>query len=135
VAKHVYGGKLSYIGYGGKGKQVRDFIHIEDLFDLIEIQINNFERFNKQTFNIGGGINMSMSLMELTKVCEEVTGNKIEINSISEERKSDLRWFITDSTKIESIIDWKPKKDLRETVKDIYNWIIENKEQLRPILS
>jgi len=135
VAKHIYGGKLSYIGYGGEGKQVRDFIHIDDLFNLIELQINNFERFNKGTFNIGGGLENSTSLKELTKVCQEITGNKIEIDSITQNRKLDLRWFITDSTKIKSIIDWTPKKDLRQTVKAIHEWIIKNKEELRPILS
>ena len=135
VAKHIFGGKLSYIGFDGKGKQVRDFIHIDDLFDIIDIQINNTEKFNNQVFNIGGGIENSFSLKELTNTCEEVTGNKIEIDSNPETRKGDLKWFVTDSTKIKEMTGWFPKKGLKETISDIYNWIVENKEELRPILS
>jgi CDP-paratose 2-epimerase len=39
IAKHTYGKQLSYIGFGGKGKQVRDIIDIDDLFDLLKIQL------------------------------------------------------------------------------------------------
>jgi len=135
VARHIFGGKLSYIGYGGEGKQVRDFIHIDDLFDILDIQINSMEKFNGQIFNIGGGKENCVSLKELTAICEKVTGNKIEIASIQENRPADLISFITDSSKIRKITDWKPKKNAYETVFSIARWINENKEQLKSILS
>lgn len=134
VARHIFGGKLSYLGYGGEGKQVRDFIHIDDLFDIIDIQINNIEIYNGNTYNIGGGKENSVSLQELTAVCEKVTGNKIEISSVQENRKYDLISFITDSRKIKKLSGWSPKKGLEETVSDITKWIQENKEQLKNIL-
>ncbi|EKE19392.1 MAG: hypothetical protein ACD_9C00032G0004 [uncultured bacterium] len=135
VARHIFGGKLSYIGYGGEGKQVRDFIHIDDLFDILDIQINDLEKFNGQIFNIGGGKENSVSLQELTEICENITGNKIEISSIKENRPADLISFITDNTKIKELTGWKPKKDVRQTITDISQWINENKEQLKSILS
>ncbi len=135
VARHIFGGKLSYIGYGGKGKQVRDFIHIDDLFDILDIQINDPEKFNGQIFNIGGGKENCVSLQELTKICEEITGNKIEITSVTKNRPADLISFITDSTKIKKLTGWSPKKDARKTIADITKWINENKEQLKDILS
>jgi CDP-paratose 2-epimerase len=135
VARHIFGGKLSYIGYGGQGKQVRDFIHIDDLFDILDIQINYPEKFNGQIFNIGGGKENCVSLQELTKICEEVTGNKIEITSIIENRPADLISFVSDSTKIKKLTGWKPKKDAKQTILDIAKWINENKDQLKSILS
>lgn len=135
VARHIFGGKLSYIGYGGEGKQVRDFIHIDDLFDILDIQINNIDKFNGQIYNIGGGKENSVSLQELTEICKEITGNSIEISSTKENRPADLISFITDCSKIKNLTGWKPKKDIRQTVSDITNWINENKDQLKDILT
>jgi len=135
VARHIFGGKLSYIGYGGKGKQVRDFIHIDDLFDIVDVQLNDFPKFSGRTFNVGGGIENSASLCELTKVCQEITGNIIEIGETPENRPADLKLFITDCAKIKKITGWQPKKDIRATISDIAKWILNNRKELKPILS
>lgn len=134
VAKHYFKQSLSYIGYGGEGKQVRDFIHIDDLFDAIWLQLNHFDDYNGQTWNIGGGKANSVSLQELTALCEEITGNKIDIAHVAENRPADLRFFITDSSRFleKSGIKWK--KDARQTVQDIYAWIKANETDLEPIL-
>jgi len=135
VAKHFFNGELSYIGFGGEGKQVRDILHIDDLFELIDIQINNLDKFNGGIYNVGGGLKNSTSLLELTKICENITGNKIEINSVIETRPADLKLFITDNSKIENLANWSPKRDITTTIKDIVNWMDENKIQLKIILS
>lgn len=134
VARHHFKQPLQYIGYGGTGKQVRDFIHIDDLYRAIKVQLENFDLYNNQTWNIGGGLSNSVSLQELTALCEEVTGNKATITSIREDRPADLRFFITDSTRFleTSGISWQ--KDARQTVGDIYAWIRENETDLKPIL-
>ena len=43
AANHIYNKQLSYFGYGGEGKQVRDILHIKDLFNLIQIQLKNID--------------------------------------------------------------------------------------------
>jgi len=135
VARHIFSRKLSYIGYGGQGKQVRDFIHIDDLFDILDIQINNLETYNGNIFNIGGGKENSVSLQELTRICEKITGHKIKIDSVKKNRSADLISFITDCRKIKKISGWQPKKNAEETISDIAKWINVNKEQLKNILS
>ena len=75
---------LGYFGYGGTGKQVRDILHIHDLFDLIDFQIHNMNIVNGQTMNAGGGMDISISLQELTQICEMVTGNRIQIDAVIE---------------------------------------------------
>jgi CDP-paratose 2-epimerase len=135
IAKHYFKQSLSYIGYGGEGKQVRDFIHIDDLYRSIKLQLENFDSYNGGTYNIGGGLDNSVSLQELTALCEKVTGNKIEISSVEEDRPADLRFFITDSSKFleKSGLAWD--KNAEQTVQDIYDWIKANEADLKPILS
>jgi CDP-paratose 2-epimerase len=134
VAKHYFKQSLSYIGYGGEGKQVRDFIHIDDLYRAIKLQLENFDDYHAETWNIGGGLENSVSLQELTALCEQATGNKIEIASVTEDRPADLRFFITDSSRFleKSGLTWG--KDGKQTVQDIFEWIRDNEAALKPIL-
>lgn len=135
VAKHYFKQSLSYIGYGGEGKQVRDFIHIDDLYRSIKVQLTNFDDYNAETWNIGGGLENSVSLQELTALCQQITGNTIPIANVIEDRPADLRFFITDSTRFlkQSGLTWE--KNGQQTVQDIYEWIRDNEAALKPILS
>lgn len=135
VAKHIYNGKLSYIGYGGKGKQVRDILHIDDLYKLLCLQINDINKYNGQIYNIGGGKDISVSLSELTNLCQEITGNEIKIKSIPENRVADIPYYITDYTKAQNEIGWNPKHSVREIVPEIAEWIFNNIDLLKPILA
>jgi CDP-paratose 2-epimerase len=134
MARHIFERKLSYIGYDGTGKQVRDFIHIDDLFELLNIQINALNDFNGEVYNVGGGVKNSVSLLELTNWCQKITGNKITINSIKEDRAQDIRIYISDCNKIIKESGWNPRKGIEETLTDIYEWIIKNKANLLNIL-
>ncbi len=62
IAKHFFEQKLSYIGYGGEGKQTRDILHVADLCRLVDWQIHNFEKVNGEILNAGGGVDVSVSL-------------------------------------------------------------------------
>lgn len=135
VARHVYNGELSYIGYKGTGKQVRDILHIDDLYNLIDKQINNINKYNGQIYNIGGGRDISVSLKELTQICQDVTGNKIKIKSIPDTRVADIPYYITDYSKAQKEIGWFPEHFVREIIEEIAKWIYDNKELLKPILA
>lgn len=134
MAKHYWKQSLKYIGYGGKGKQVRDLLHVDDLVNLIDFQIHNIDKFVGKVYNAGGGIDNSASLQEMTAICEKITGNKIIIDEVEETRTADLRIYITDNTKIENEIGWKPQKSVETIFKDIYFWIQKNEKQLESIL-
>ncbi|MCF6131461.1 NAD-dependent epimerase/dehydratase family protein [Flavobacterium wongokense] len=134
MAKHFWNQSLKYIGYGGTGKQVRDILHVDDLVELIDLQIHQIEKFEGRIYNAGGGLTNSASLLEMTKICEKITGNSIAIASEKETRTADLRIFITDNTRIENETGWKPKKSVETIFQDIYNWIKANEKQLETIL-
>jgi CDP-paratose 2-epimerase len=134
MAKHYWKQSLKYIGYGGLGKQVRDILHVDDLVDLIDIQIHNISKFTGKVFNAGGGKGSSVSLLEMTSICEEISGNKISIGSEIDNRPADLRIYITDNSKIEREIGWSPQKTASQIFSDIHQWINTNEKQLENIL-
>jgi len=135
VARHFWQQNLKYFGYGGAGKQVRDILHIDDLFHLVDIQIHNIDKVNGQTYNVGGGLENSVSLKELTKICEQVTGNQIRIGAVPETRTADIRIYITDNTKVEKHLNWRPQITPYQVIEDVYQWIKANEAQLKPILA
>ncbi|MFI5219115.1 MAG: NAD-dependent epimerase/dehydratase family protein [Bacteroidia bacterium] len=134
VARHYFKNSLNYIGYGGTGKQTRDVLHIEDLFDLLNYQVEHLGELNGQTFNAGGGNEVSFSLLELTQLCEGVTGNKIKISKIEEKRDADIRIYITDNSKINKATGWKPACNMEKIVSDTFHWLHENEKSLKQIL-
>lgn len=134
VACHYWNKELSYFGYGGKGKQVRDILHVEDLFNLIDFQIHNMEKLNGRLFNVGGGTAVSVSLKELTTLCQKITGHKVKITGITEERRADIRIYITDNSMVTDATGWRPVTGVEEIIQDIYHWIKENDHLLKPIL-
>lgn len=135
VAAHYFQKPLNYIGFGGTGKQVRDLLHVEDLFRLIDYQLKHFAQLDGEVLNVGGGASKSLSLVETTKLCQEITGKSTQIQACLEERSGDIPVFITDSSKVMAKTGWQPKISPEEALQDIYQWISKNEAALRAILS
>ena len=133
IASHIFNKKLKYIGFNGSGKQVRDVLHINDLCELIQIQIEELEKFNGKTFNIGGGLKNSISLLELTALVQEATGKSMNIAKSVESRPGDIPWYITDYSKINQLSVWYPRLNLENIIEDTVSWIQGRKEQLKNI--
>ena len=127
VAKHFLKKKLSYIGFGGKGHQVRDILHVKDACDIILIQIKKIRTINNKVFNIGGDINNSISLKQLTIKCEQLTKNKIKFKSVSKTSLFDIPYYVSDNSKLIKFYKWKPSRNIDNILKDIYNWLTKNK--------
>jgi CDP-paratose 2-epimerase len=135
MARHFWKQDLAYNGYGGMGKQVRDILHIHDLFRLVDWQIQNIDAINGQIKNVGGGFECSVSLKELTAICERITGNSITITPVHENRKADVRLYITDNTAITASTGWQPLYTAEKIMQEIYTWMRDYEEQLKPILA
>ncbi|MFI5394403.1 MAG: NAD-dependent epimerase/dehydratase family protein [Candidatus Binatia bacterium] len=134
VARHVYGGALSYIGFSGSGKQVRDVLHIADLCELVALQIAQLETLDGQVLNVGGGPGTSISLLELTDICERVTGNRIHIDRVPQDRHADVPLYISDISKIRAVTRWTPTRSIEDIVRDIFDWIRAHQTVLASIL-
>ena len=128
IAKHLLRKKLSYIGFGGYGHQVRDLLHIDDVCEIIYLQIRRLKKINNKTFNIGGGPRNSISLKNLTKRCEVLTNNKIRIKKTSRTSIFDIPYYVTDNKKIHKFYNWSPSKSINDILNDIYFWLKNNKK-------
>ena len=128
VAKHYLKKKLSYIGFGGYGNQIRDVIHIDDVCEIISIQIKKLKKINNNTFNIGGGLKSYISLKDLTSKCQKITNNKIIIKKVPKTSIFDIPYFITDNKKIKKFYNWEPLKNINIILNDIYQWLHKNKK-------
>lgn len=134
VAAHTFGRKLSYIGFGGEGKQVRDFLHVDDFCDLVVDQLRYFDKYAGSRYNAGGGLSHSLSLREATDLCIEVTGKRIEIGSSDATRPADVLVYISDHSRVSAVNGWKPRRDALTTVSDIHNWLLAGGDTLREML-
>lgn len=114
--------KLTYFGYGGLGKQVRDALHVDDLCRIINLQLQNLSSIDGETFNVGGGFENSFSLRELTQRCTEITGNNVQVISVPENRLGDIPIFYTDNSKVQNKLNWCPKYTLNDILEDLLQW-------------
>lgn len=131
---HALGRPLRYIGFGGHGKQVRDLLHIADLVDLVDEQLSAPDRWKGTTVNVGGGREISLSLMETTELCAEITGNRIEVESSAKERPGDIPIYISDCSRLFGLTEWRPQRRPRRILEDIHGWIRDNEPAIRNAL-
>ena len=127
---HILKKDLVYIGYGGSGNQVRDVLHIDDFTKLINLQIKKLNTIFNKKFNVGGSLKSFTSLNNLTKICENVTGNKIKFKKEKKTSIYDIPYFITNNELVKKTYKWQPKKNIIDVVKDNYEWLMSNKKQL-----
>jgi CDP-paratose 2-epimerase len=123
VASHMVGKPLRYIGYGGKGKQVRDVLHVADLVRLIDAQIAEMDTLRGEVFNVGGGPACSTSLLELTMHCRHATSRTVPIDPEAETRVADVRIYLTDASKVKKRFGWAVEKTMEDVVGDVARWM------------
>ena len=128
---HHFGRPLEYIGFGGSGKQVRDVLHVEDAVELIDLQLADRERWAGAVVNAGGGAERSVSLLELTELCRELTGRTTAVGGSTAERPGDIPLYVSDCRHLFSLADWRPRRDVRDVLRDLYDWIVRNESDLR----
>jgi len=135
VVSHFFNRPLRYTGFGGKGKQVRDLLHPADLFSLIKKQLSGIAQCSGEVFNVGGGPEVSTSLLELTVLCQELLGHAVPITEEAQTSPVDIPLYISDCGEATRRFDWRPQHSVRDIVEDIRIWIAENETQLRTLFT
>ena len=108
----------------GNGKQVRDVLHADDVIRLYFKAIENINKAKGQAFNIGGGIENSLSLLELFDFLERELDVRLSYTKLPW-RASDQKVFVADITKAKNLIGWQPKVSLEEGIVRTYQWYFE----------
>lgn len=133
IYQYLLGKPLSYIGFGGKGKQARDFFHPRDLFGMIQMQINEPEKKVSRLINLGGGVDNTYSLAQLDAFCKEKLVNNKVINSITENRSFDIPLYVTDYSLATAEWGWVPKIKAEVILNEIVDYARANIELIKKL--
>lgn len=121
------------IGFGdgkiniyGDGKQVRDMLFGSDVANLYLDEFESIDRVQGNIFNVGGGAGNTFSLLEAISYIEEITGKKAKL-TFHPWRFADQRIYISDTSKAENKLGWKPSITPKQGVQLMYD---EYKSQL-----
>lgn len=111
----------------GDGKQVRDVLYVDDLVKAYDLFINS--NLKQAVFNIGGGSENTLSLLELLDLLEELAGKRTKI-SYADWRPSDQKVYISDITRIQKEMGWKTEVSVKDGVGKLVDWVKGNKNLL-----
>ncbi|MCZ2484719.1 NAD-dependent epimerase/dehydratase family protein [Aquirufa antheringensis] len=112
--------EIEYKIYGYKGKQVRDNIHSYDVARFIDLFIQNPKV--AAVYNIGGGRDNSISILEAFQLIESISGKPMKYTYVDENRIGDHICYISDLNKIKTDYpSWGITKDLQTTFQEIHD--------------
>ena len=134
AARHLYGGSLTYSGFGGEGFQVRDVLHVADLYDLLRTEMTGMARLSGAVFNVGGGFDNSVSLAELTALCRSRAGASIPIEPKPDTSEADVPYYVSDNVAVTASTGWSPQRTIDVILDDIFAWLQEHRATLEPLL-
>lgn len=110
---------LRYIGFGGRGLQVRDAFHPDDLARLVAIQMRRDPPVDA-IYNAGGGAGSAMSLAQLTAWCDQRFGPH-EPSPDQRPRPFDAPWLVMDASRARADLGWAPSRSLESILEGIAN--------------
>ncbi|MBN2120405.1 MAG: GDP-mannose 4,6-dehydratase [Candidatus Omnitrophica bacterium] len=108
----------------GNGKQVRDLLYVDDLVKAYDLFARS--KLRQGVFNIGGGKNKTISLLEFLDVLNKIFGKLPKI-TFSNWRPSDQKVYISDIRKIKGKLKWTPKVSVRQGIERIVEWARNNR--------
>lgn len=106
----------------GNGKQVRDVLHAEDMKLIYRAVVEKIEKTKGHAFNIGGGVENSLSILELFNFLNNKLGIELEYDSLPA-RISDQRVFVADLGKVKSFLNWYPTYGYEKGLTSMLDWI------------
>jgi len=109
----------------GSGKQVRDVLHAEDIKKLYFAAVEHIDKAKGRAFNIGGGMENSLSLLELFGFLEKKLDIKMVYTKLPQ-RKSDQKVFVANIDKAKQTACWNPAIDMNSGIKMMLDWLMDN---------
>lgn len=134
MLSHYFRRDLVYLGYGGSGKQVRDLISIEDVVDLVEDQLLDPDHWAGFVGNVGGGREISLSLLETTELCRNLTGNEVAVGSDRQTRAGDVPIYLSDCDLLYGHTGWRPRRGPQQILEAIFIWIKDHERAVERAL-
>jgi CDP-paratose 2-epimerase len=108
----------------GTGKQLRDILYATDVAKVFEAF---YENPIPGIYNIGGGEKTMISLLECINLIQNITGKKSDVK-FDNDRFGDLRYYVSDISKVKKELKWEPEVLPKEGVENLIGWIEKNKD-------
>jgi CDP-paratose 2-epimerase len=106
----------------GDGKQVRDILFVDDLVDALLLAQARMNGISGQAFNIGGGPDNIVSLLELLDSMSELDAYPSHVD-FAPWRAGDQRYYVSDYSKFRKSTGWTPKVSVHDGVRGLLNWL------------
>ena len=110
----------------GDGKQTRDILFVDDLVDCYLKAVENIDIAAGKSYNVGGGPDNVLSLLELIEHLGKLSGKHIEHGSAGW-RPGDQKTFVCDITRARKELGWTPQVRPNVGVQILYNWVVDNR--------
>ncbi|RIK55183.1 MAG: CDP-paratose 2-epimerase [Chloroflexi bacterium] len=108
----------------GDGKQVRDLLFIDDLIDALQLAHEQIERTAGRAYNIGGGPDNAVSLLELLALIEQLQGAPVRY-SFDSWRRGDQRYYVSNTHKFQQTTGWRAQVSVQEGLTKLYQWLLD----------
>ena len=110
----------------GDGRQVRDLLFVDDLCEAYDAAVERGERASGQVFNLGGGPDNTLSLLELVEQLDRLTRRPLR-PAFAGWRPGDQPVFVADVTRASEALGWRPRTGVTEGVEKLARWVQENR--------
>lgn len=113
----------------GDGYQVRDILHVYDLIDAMCAVRHARRRRNGEIYNLGGGRERSISVIEMLKEIEKRTKHPLRLRYF-DVRPGDQPLYITNTAKLEQETGWRARRSLTDTLDSIHRFWKQNQDTI-----
>ncbi len=114
----------------GDGMQVRDILFAEDLVNALVLAQDRMGDLSGQAFNIGGGAENSISLLNLLNLIRETDGDAPDVR-FENWRPGDQRYYVSDTRKFQAATGWTPTVSAPRGIARLGRWLRENRTERR----
>jgi len=118
----------------GDGKQVRDVLWIDDLLEAYDFAFQQITTTRGKCYNIGGGKQNKLSLHQLIKTLEDLSGKKMDV-SYAKWRPGDQKVCFMDIRRAKTDFGWKTKTNVSEGIKRLYLETQKNRKEIEEIFN
>jgi CDP-paratose 2-epimerase len=106
----------------GDGCQVRDLLFVEDLVSALLLARDEAHDLAGTAFNMGGGPDNAVSLLELLELVADFTGEQPQVE-FAAERLGDQRYYVADTTRFRTATGWRARVAVEEGVAELVRWL------------
>ena len=115
----------------GEGKNVRDWLYVEDHCKAIDLIIRNAK--DGSVYNIGG--HNEMQNIDIVKIiCAALDKPESLITHVTDRKGHDMRYAI-DPSKIHADLGWLPETMFKDGIQKTIQWYLDHKEWWERIIS